>query len=486
MKFGNQFALRVEQNELWSHYFVDYIKLKNLIKKMKVEKESMKKKLHKETMKKFFTEIKEELTKFNEWYLKIELQCQRFLKEIETKYEDKDEYDKEDQFFIISFSEKIFSLKDFKKVNGIAIEKLIKKFKKYIGVNEEIENFEKDFKDIFQQLLIGLDGIESKIHPILLKNEKVQVKKKNDTTLPEPIFIDELKINKLERGKIFSFWVSIIVDPMGLPVSIPVLVATGVKEGPVLGIVSSLHGNEINGIPLIHRLFEDLDVNTIIGTVIAVPIANTIGYNLKQKNFNDGADLNQKFPGVKDGNCSQQYCYNFFHKIIKQFEYLIDLHTASSGRINSLFVRANMNDQIVSKLAHLQNPQIIIHQKSVDKSLRNQAMKIGIKAISVEIGNPQIFQKRFINHALLGVTQIMSFLKMIPFDEDLPYELSTLCSGAKWIKSDVGGVLTVVTDINKWVKKGDIIAIVKDPFGNFIKEYKSEYNGIVIEYYSWE
>ena len=39
----------------------------------------------------------------------------------------------------------------------------------------------------------------------------------------------------------------------------------------------------------------------------------------------------------------------------------------------------------------------IIHQKAVDKSLRNQAMKIGIKSISVEIGNPQIFQKRFIN-----------------------------------------------------------------------------------------
>ena len=69
---------------------------------------------------------------------------------------------------------------------------------------------------------------------------------------------------------------------------------------------------------------------------------------------------------------------------------------------------------------------------------------------------------------------------MIPYDEELPYELSTLCSSAKWIKSDTGGVLTVVTDINKWVKKGDIIAIVKDPFGNFIKEYKSEYNGIVI------
>jgi hypothetical protein len=73
------------------------------------------------------------------------------------------------------------------------------------------------------------------------------------------------------------------------------------------------------------------------------------------------------------------------------------LHTADEGRVNSLFVRANMNDPIVSKLAFLQNPQIIVHQDTMDKSLRNQAMKIGIKAISVEVGNPHTFQKRFIN-----------------------------------------------------------------------------------------
>jgi uncharacterized protein len=80
----------------------------------------------------------------------------------------------------------------------------------------------------------------------------------------------------------------------------------GVKEGPVLGIVSALHGNEINGIPLIHRLFEDLDINSILGTIVAIPVANPTGYQLKQKNFNDGADLNTKFPGVQNGNCSQQ------------------------------------------------------------------------------------------------------------------------------------------------------------------------------------
>jgi predicted deacylase len=68
-------------------------------------------------------------------------------------------------------------------------------------------------------------------------------------------------------------------------------------------------------------------------------------------------------------------------------------------------------------MARLQNPQIILHNPGSDCTLRASAMALGIKAITVEIGNPLVFQKRFIKHALLGVTQIMSYLKMIPVSE---------------------------------------------------------------------
>jgi hypothetical protein len=43
--------------------------------------------------------------------------------------------------------------------------------------------------------------------------------------LPEPVFLEELKIDSLERGKYYSFWVPIVIDPMGLPLSVPVLIA---------------------------------------------------------------------------------------------------------------------------------------------------------------------------------------------------------------------------------------------------------------------
>jgi uncharacterized protein len=82
----------------------------------------------------------------------------------------------------------------------------------------------------------------------------------------------------------------------------------------------------------------------------------------KEKTF-DGADLNKCFPGKKNGNCAQQFgkkknktkAYNILNKIIKKFEYLLDIKTAGFGRVNSLFVKCNMKDKITHRMALLQN-----------------------------------------------------------------------------------------------------------------------------------
>ena len=50
--------------------------------------------------------------------------------------------------------------------------------------------------------------------------------------------------------------------------------------------------------------------------------------------------------------------YYMMHFYDMQMDYLLDLHTASFGRVNSLYVRADMNDPVTARLAKLQNPQV--------------------------------------------------------------------------------------------------------------------------------
>lgn len=133
-----------------------------------------------------------------------------------------------------------------------------------------------------------------------------------------------------------------------------------------MGITAAVHGNELNGVPCIHRVVSDIDVHKLTGTVVAVPCVNVTGYLKFTREFADGKDLNRYFPGKEDGFAAQVYTYQLMQKIISQFNYLIDLHTASFGRVNSYYVRSDMNDPIGAVMAHLQQPQVILHNSGQD------------------------------------------------------------------------------------------------------------------------
>lgn len=73
--------------------------------------------------------------------------------------------------------------------------------------------------------------------------------------------------------------------------------------------------------------------------------------------------------------------------MILKFDYLVDLHTASRGRKNSLYVRADMNQPTIKEMAQSLQPQIIVHNSSPGGSIRGCAQSAGINAVTVEVSN---------------------------------------------------------------------------------------------------
>ncbi|KAJ1648380.1 hypothetical protein LPJ64_000329 [Coemansia asiatica] len=292
--------------------------------------------------------------------------------------------------------------------------------------------------------------------------------------------VAELDLDSFPVGKISRVWIALAEDGMGLPIRVPVMVAKGALQGPVVGITAALHGNELNGIPLTHRLFKDLDPQTLHGTLVAVPVANSPGYLLSQRGYSDGSDLNRLMPGKPDASGPQVYAYNLMQRIVRHFEYLIDLHTASCGRINSLYVRTNLRDPRTARMARLQNPQIIVHNTSPGGSLRGAAMDLGIPAITVEIGDPSTFNEIYVKNALIGVTNILSQMTMLP-DQETPTDYEpVVCSRSYWIFAKSGGILTVYPELATWVRAGDLIATVHNVFGDVEEEYYAPQDGVIV------
>ena len=315
-------------------------------------------------------------------------------------------------------------------------------------------------------ILFAIDGF-SQEHIRILKNLK--------------------ELPKTEVG-IHNYWLDMGSNTYAQPVLIPIIVIEGTSDGPTLGLTAAIHGNELNGVSIIHELVKSVNPKLLKGRIIAIPGINAMSIQLDERKFVDGEDLNRTFPGKEYGSESEQYVFKIKERILPVFNFLIDMHTASFGRVNTMYARADSSNDTILKLAELQEPDIILNSKgpsfgatsSEAETLRAQAGLLGIPSITVEYGNPQVIQKDLVERGLKGVMNTLKWLKMY----DGVVETGTIkpiyCKKSYWIYMDEGGFLDVVVELRQLVKKGDKIAVVKNAFGEVTKEYFAPEDGVII------
>lgn len=88
--------------------------------------------------------------------------------------------------------------------------------------------------------------------------------------------IDEIELDKVQPNHIKKYWLKMIDNGMSQPVCIPVIIAKGKTTHPVLGLLAGIHGNELNGIRVINKVIETINLDSLQGTIIAIPGLNVI------------------------------------------------------------------------------------------------------------------------------------------------------------------------------------------------------------------
>lgn len=272
-----------------------------------------------------------------------------------------------------------------------------------------------------------------------------------------------------------------VADGLGWDLYLPVLMVRGIEDGPVLGLTAAVHGNELNGIPAIHRLLERLEPRKLRGAVVALPVVNTPGYHRNQRHFADGTDLNRIFPGLEGGTQGQVFAARFLDRAIASMTHLVDLHTASFGRVNSLYIRADLHNPVSEAMARAFEPQILLHNRGNEGTLRDAAADLGIPAITVEIGNPQRIQDDLVGFSVAGLTRVMEALDMVERSSDhTPPGDTIVCGRSYWLYTDRGGVLEVFPRLASRVHEGERIAAVRDIYGTLRREVWAPEDGVVI------
>lgn len=291
---------------------------------------------------------------------------------------------------------------------------------------------------------------------------------------------EDLALDEFENGEVHRLYVHLNDNALGSPWRLPVIIVKGKKDGPTVGITAAVHGNELNGISTIFKLIEDIDPKELSGTLVMIPISNVPGYLADQRFFSDNVDLNRIMPGSPNGSTSKLYAHHFTTKVISKFDYLLDLHTASPGRVNSLYIRADLENEETRTLAYLQNPQIIVQKFDEEGTLRGWANENGIPAITIEIGNPNAFQHSLIDETLDGITNTLRHLGMLSGEVQDMVTDAHICDHSYWIYSKRGGIVDVLPKLADKVVKGQVIARVYDVFGQVKEEIVADKSGVVI------
>ncbi len=251
----------------------------------------------------------------------------------------------------------------------------------------------------------------------------------------------------------------------GMSSETPVLVVNGRSAGPVLCLTAAVHGDELNGIEMVRRVFQDLDPDSLKGAVIGVPIVNIHGFRRGSRYLPDRRDLNRFFPGNPQGSSAARIAHSLFESIVRSCTALVDLHTGSFYRTNLPQVRADLGLQPVADLAHGFGGMLVLNSEAAPGTLRRAATDAGIPAVILEAGEPLRLQPKQVEQGVAGLNRLLRSLGMIR-KATLLKQPEPVYYRSRWVRADHGGVLFSVVRLGQTVRLGDILGNVTDPISN--------------------
>lgn len=264
------------------------------------------------------------------------------------------------------------------------------------------------------------------------------------------------------------------------PVTMPVHVVHGMRDGPVMFVSAAVHGDEINGVEIIRRLLRMPQMKRLRGTLLAVPIVNVFGFHNRSRYLPDRRDLNRSFPGSETGSLAGRLGHAFMSQVVECADLGVDLHTAAIHRDNLPQIRADINDPILEPLAKAFSAPVLLHSAAPSGSLRGAAAEVGVPVMVYEAGEALRFEEVSIQIGLRGIINVLRQLSMLPESKRKPSKPSAVLRSSSWQRAPHSGILRAQTKLGDMVSKGDVLGIVADPAGESEIPMPAPYDGVVI------
>jgi predicted deacylase len=300
--------------------------------------------------------------------------------------------------------------------------------------------------------------------------------------------ISHLDLNDLAPGKTHSFFFQGVEMGTGQYWYVPVMVAKGAQGGKRLLLVSGVHGDELNPIRVVQKVFADLDATKLSGSVIGIVGPSRPGVEHVTRMWpmsNLGLNLinpNRTWPGDEAGNTVERHSWLIMNRLIKgNADIGVDIHTGGNGIDFALFAFANWKDTEAQQIARLFPIDQILLEPGFDGTLEYALVRAGIPAITLELGGPRGFDDKMVAAGTEGVRNLLSHYKMLDRPLGQTAQDRNVFVGNKLVDyfAVQSGFTEYLVKLNDTVKQGQKVAIQRNAFGDVVHEYVAQIDGRV-------
>ncbi|HKY91814.1 MAG TPA: succinylglutamate desuccinylase/aspartoacylase family protein [Nevskiaceae bacterium] len=266
------------------------------------------------------------------------------------------------------------------------------------------------------------------------------------------------------------------------PVHLPVIVCRGVEPGPTMFLSAALHGDEINGVEIIRRVLRLPQLKDLRGTLLAVPIVNTMAFIHQSRYLPDRRDLNRSFPGSERGSLAARLAHLFLREVVGRSDFGVDLHTGAMHRPNLPQIRTDLRNPVNERLAKAFGASLFLDSKPTAGTLREYTTRKNIPVILYESGEALRFDETAIRIGAQGVQNVMWEMGVLDKPAFSPLRLPepVLAHSSHWARAPVSGILRTPVVLGQHVQKDEVLGIIGDPFGESETAVICPIEGVVI------
>jgi hypothetical protein len=286
---------------------------------------------------------------------------------------------------------------------------------------------------------------------------------------------------------------------VGSVVRIPVVLINGQKTGSVLGITGGVHGAEFSSIEAAIQLSREIDPKKLAGGLVIFPIVNVPAFEAIHERDNPLERLTcalplfnnfTRLPGDPNGTHTAQIVNLVYTTIKNQCQYLMDLHGGEPSEwINYHMVQfPQIGDEKVDKMTLTMarcfpDARLIVTRDPRAIFTGYEYAKIGIPHVIPEAGSAGFIQEEAVAFHKAGVLNFMRYLGMIDGKANLmpePKKLPNFKDDEINIMARVGGIYYPTVRPGQKVMRGELLAVIKDAFGETLEEFKASKTSIIL------